>query len=119
MLVAAPGKKHGQPFRRVDVGGVVLQRFLVSFYDEVGQAAQLHQDREPCIALKQALARYGKPEIFNTDQGSRFTGFDVTGVLKRIRILCAWFRRGLLANPSIPRLAHGYRSVIFGFFTVD
>jgi hypothetical protein len=28
-----------------------------------------------CIAaLEDALARYGKPEIFNTDQGSQFTG---------------------------------------------
>ena len=35
-----------------------------------------------CIeALEDALARYGKPEIFNTDQGSQFTGTVFTGVL--------------------------------------
>ena len=35
-----------------------------------------------CIAaLEDALARYGKPEIFNTDQGSQFTGAAFTGVL--------------------------------------
>jgi putative transposase len=28
-----------------------------------------------------ALARHGKPEIFNTDQGSQFTGAAFTGVL--------------------------------------
>jgi len=35
-----------------------------------------------CIeALEEALARYGRPEIFNTDQGSQFTSHDFTGVL--------------------------------------
>ena len=38
---------------------------------------------EFCIeALEEALARYGKPEIFNTDQGCQFTGTDFTGVLE-------------------------------------
>ena len=32
-------------------------------------------------ALDEALARHGRPEIFNTDQGSQFTGHDFTGVL--------------------------------------
>jgi len=32
-------------------------------------------------ALEDALARYGKPEIFNTDQGSQFTGAAFTGAL--------------------------------------
>ena len=30
---------------------------------------------------RDALARYGKPEIFNTDQGSQFTGQTFTGAL--------------------------------------
>jgi putative transposase len=35
-----------------------------------------------CIeTLEDALARHGKPEIFNTDQGSQFTGAAFTGVL--------------------------------------
>ena len=35
-----------------------------------------------CVeALQEALARHGKPEIFNTDQGSQFTGEAFTGVL--------------------------------------
>ena len=37
-----------------------------------------------CVeALEEALAKYGKPEIFNTDQGSQFTGKDFTGVLTK------------------------------------
>ena len=38
---------------------------------------------EFCIeALEEALARYGTPEIFNTDQGSQFTDDDFTAPLK-------------------------------------
>ena len=37
-----------------------------------------------CIeALEEALSRYGRPEIFNTDQGSQFTSADFTGTLER------------------------------------
>ncbi|UVK35630.1 IS3 family transposase [Mesorhizobium sp. AR10] len=42
-----------------------------------------------CIeALEEALATYGKPEIFNSDQGSQFTSHDFTKVLldREIRI---------------------------------
>src|SRR4051794_23122238 len=41
----------------------------------------LHADF--CVdALEEALRRFGRPEIFNTDQGSQFTSTDFTGVLK-------------------------------------
>lgn len=36
-----------------------------------------------CVdALQEALAKYGTPEIFNTDQGCQFTSFEFTSVLK-------------------------------------
>jgi len=36
-----------------------------------------------CVsALERAIRLYGTPEIFNTDQGSQFTGRDFTDVLK-------------------------------------
>lgn len=35
-----------------------------------------------CVeAVQEALSRYGRPEIFNTDQGSQFTSEDFTGLL--------------------------------------
>jgi putative transposase len=38
-----------------------------------------------CIeAVEEALARYGKPEIFNTDQGSQFTSTEF------IKLLASW-----------------------------
>jgi putative transposase len=40
-----------------------------------------------CVAaLEEALARYGNPEIFNTDQGSQFTSAAFTGALERTGI---------------------------------
>ena len=40
-----------------------------------------------CVeALEEAIARYGRPGIFNTDQGSQFTGTAFTGVLARNEI---------------------------------
>lgn len=41
-------------------------------------------DAAPCIAaLEEALARYGVPEIFNTDQGAQYTSEAFTAVLRR------------------------------------
>ena len=40
-------------------------------------------DARFCVeALEDAMIRYGRPEIFNTDQGSQFTSFEFTGLLK-------------------------------------
>jgi putative transposase len=37
-----------------------------------------------CIeAVEEAIARFGAPEIFNTDQGCQFTSIEFTGLLKR------------------------------------
>jgi putative transposase len=48
-----------------------------------------------CVgALTEALARYGKPEIFNTDQGSQFTSQDFTDVLKAHAIQISMDGRG-------------------------
>jgi putative transposase len=48
-----------------------------------------------CIeALEEALARFGKPDIFNTDQGSQFTSIAFTGVLEREKIAISMDGRG-------------------------
>ena len=63
-------------------------------------------DASFCVeALNEALARYGKPEIFNTDQGSQFTSFDFTGVLKGAGITISMDGRGrCMDNIFIERL---------------
>ena len=48
-----------------------------------------------CIeALEEALARHGRPEIFNTDQGSQFTGHAFTGVLLKAGIAISMDGKG-------------------------
>jgi putative transposase len=48
-----------------------------------------------CIeALEEALARYGKPTIFNSDQGSQFTSAAFTTVLHREKIAISMDGRG-------------------------
>jgi putative transposase len=63
-------------------------------------------DAEFCVeALKDALARFGKPEIFNTDQGSQFTGADFTGVLRDAEVKISMDGRGRwMDNVFIERL---------------
>ena len=40
-------------------------------------------ETEPCLeALKEAITRFGAPEIMNTDQGSQFTSIDFITALK-------------------------------------
>ena len=45
-------------------------------------------------ALKEAIARYGTPEVFNTDQGSQFTSAEFTDELKANRIQISMDGRG-------------------------
>jgi putative transposase len=48
-----------------------------------------------CVdCLEEALRRHGKPEIFNSDQGSQFTSDDFIGVLKREGIAISMDGRG-------------------------
>jgi putative transposase len=63
-------------------------------------------DASFCVeALEEALARYGKPEIFNTDQGSQFTGGDFIGVLSKAEIRISMDGRGRwMDNVFIERL---------------
>jgi putative transposase len=63
-------------------------------------------DVEFCIeALEEALARFGKPEIFNTDQGSQFTSPRFTRVLRDAEIRISMDGRGRwMDNVFIERL---------------
>jgi putative transposase len=48
-----------------------------------------------CVdALEDALSRFGKPQICNTDQGSQFTSMAFTGVLERAGVLISMDGRG-------------------------
>jgi putative transposase len=52
-------------------------------------------DVDFCLeAVEDALARYGRPEIFNTDQGSQFTSAAFTGLLLQHAIAVSMDGRG-------------------------
>jgi len=59
-----------------------------------------------CVAAQEdALARYGRPEIFNTDQGSQFTSAAFTGTLMAARVRVSMDGRGRwMDNVFIERL---------------
>jgi putative transposase len=63
-------------------------------------------DAEFCVeGLNEALARFGKPEVFNTDQGSQFTSADFTGVLRDAEVKISMDGRGRwMDNVFIERL---------------
>ena len=57
-----------------------------------------------CIeAIEEALARYGKPDIFNTDQSSQFTSISFTEALKDAEISISMPLDDCLQSPA------GYR----------
>ena len=56
-------------------------------------------------ALEEALAKYGSPEIFNTDQGSQFTSDDFIQVLKQAGVRISMDGKGRwMDNVFIERL---------------
>ena len=59
-----------------------------------------------CVdALKEALTKYGKPEVMNTDQGSQFTGFEWINALKEADVKISMDGRGRwIDNRMIERL---------------
>ncbi len=59
-----------------------------------------------CVeALQEALAQFGRPEIFNTDQGSQFTSAEFTDVLRGIQVRISMDGRGRwMDNVFIERL---------------
>lgn len=63
-------------------------------------------DADFCVAaLKEALAKYGKPAIFNTDQGSQFTSISFTQTLKDADVKISMDGRGRwVDNVMIERL---------------
>ena len=98
----APGHKiypyllHGLAVRRVNqvwamdityipmARGFVYLAAVVDWFSRrvLSWRVSITMEVEFCLeAVEEAVARHGKPEIFNTDQGSQFTSQDFTGLL--------------------------------------
>jgi len=88
--------------------GFVYLTAVIDWYSRYVLAWRLSTTLESafCIeALEEALNKYGKPEIFNTDQGSQFTSNDFISVLKNNSIKISMDGRGrALDNVFVERL---------------
>ena len=85
--------------------------YLVVIMDWVSRAVLAWQlsntlGADFCVeALEEALAQYGKPEIFNTDQGCQFTSTEFIGVLDRCDITISMDGKGrCMDNIFVERL---------------
>ena len=58
--------------------------------------------------MNEAVARYGRPEIFNTDQGSQFTSEEFTSVLLALEIKISMDGKGRCIDNNLARYL--YRS---------
>lgn len=74
----------------MDISYIPMRRgfvYLAAVVDVASRRVLAHRvsitmEASFCVeALEEAMARHGKPEIFNTDQGSQFTSLAFTGVL--------------------------------------
>ncbi len=77
--------------------GFVYLAAVVDWYSRRVLAWRLSITMEAafCVeALEEALARHGKPDVFNTDQGSQFTGQEFTGVLLRAGVAISMDGKG-------------------------
>jgi len=89
--------------------------YLVTIIDVFARKVLAHRlsntmTTDFCVeALEEALARFGTPEIFNTDQGAQFTDADFTDTLKKHAIAISMDGQGRwIDNVFIERL---WRSV--------
>lgn len=93
-------------------GGFVYLVAIIDWYSRKVLSWRLSNTMEAsfCVdCLEEAIKHYGKPEIFNTDQGAQFTSASFTGVLLRNDIKISMDGRGrALDNIFVERL---WRSV--------
>jgi putative transposase len=89
-------------------GGYVYLTAVIDWYSRFVLAWRISTtlDTRFCVeALNEALEKYGKPEIFNTDQGCQFTSKEFTGVLEARGIAISMDGKGrALDNVFVERL---------------
>src|SRR5437879_7064327 len=109
MTIERPNQVWAADITYVPIGRGFL--YLVAIIDWASRAVLAWRlsntmDVSFCVsALEAALARFGKPEIFNTDQGSQFTSAAFTGALAAAGIRISMDGRGRwMDNVFIERL---------------
>lgn len=113
MPIVRTGQVYSTDITYIRVGrGFAYLTAVVDWYSRKVLAWRLSNtmDATFCLAaLREALATYGSPEIFNTDQGSQFTSDDFIKVLEDHKIRISMDGKGrALDNIFVERL---WRSV--------
>ena len=109
MAIERPNQVWASDITYIPIGRGFL--YLVAVIDWASRAVLAWRlsntmDVSFCVsALEEALARFGKPEIFNTDQGSQFTSAAFTGTLAAAGVRISMDGRGRwMDNVFIERL---------------
>ena len=109
MSIERPNQVWAADITYIPIGTSFL--YLVAVIDWASRAVLAWRlsntmDSSFCVdALEEALARFGQPQIFNTDQGCQFTGTAFTGVLAAAGIRISMDGRGRwMDNVFIERL---------------
>src|SRR5215470_11074901 len=109
MVIDRPNQVWAADITYVPIGQGFL--YLVAIIDWASRAVLAWRlsntmDTSFCVsALEEALARFGRPEIFNTDQGSQFTSAAFTGTLTATGVRISMDGRGRwMDNVFIERL---------------
>lgn len=93
--------------------GTVYLAAIIDLYSRKILSSKLSNtlDKSFCIeALNESIAKYGRPEIFNTDQGSQFTSFEFTQVLSDNNIKISMNGKGrALDNIFIERTFRSFK----------
>jgi len=117
MTIDRPNQVWAADITYIPIGQGFL--YLVAIIDWASRAVLAWRlsntmDVSFCVsALEQALQRFGKPEIFNTDQGSQFTSQAFTGMLAQAGIQISMDGRGRwMDNVPHPELVEGHRAAV-------
>ncbi len=86
MTIGRPGQAYAADITYIPMArGAIYLTAVIDWYSRKALAHRVSNTMVArfCVeALKEAIVRYGAPEVFNTDQGLQFTSEAFTGVLK-------------------------------------
>ncbi len=98
MVIDTPDKVWAMDITYVPMArGFVYLAAVVDWFSRrvLSWRLSITMEADFCIeALEEAIARHGRPEIFNTDQGAQFTSHDFTGVLNKAGIAISMDGKG-------------------------
>jgi putative transposase len=117
LVIDRPNQVWAADITYIPIGRGFL--YLVAIMDWASRAVLTWRlsntmDASFCVsAVEEAMVRFGKPEIFNTDQGSQFTSAVFTSTLTSAGVKISMDGRGRwMDNVPHPELVEGHRAAV-------